>query len=188
MEQADFFTGLLPFVLAYILFFVALKQIDIFDDDNDRFAALVSVIFAFFVARFVASTPAYQEFFVDYLGFIAISLIGLLGLMAVISFVGLNILTGQDNSANNLVGLILTVIVLAGFFVTGGAEIFLEDTSNIESTALAILAFILDSGLIWVLIVLAIIAVTMRNPDGGDDTPWWDKYPFFGPTRDPDNN
>jgi len=170
MAEADFFTGLLPFVLAYLLFFVALKQVPIFKEQgDDRFPALVSVVLAFFVARFVSTTPAYQQFFVDYLGFIAVAIVGLLGLLVVISFVGLDI--WRDGEGGNIAGYILLLVVLAGFFVTGGADIFIPD--NIETDfaqdVVEVLAFVVDSGLIWLLLVLAIFWWTLKPADGGDD-------------------
>jgi len=170
MADAGFFVGLLPFVLAYLLFFVALKQVPIFKEQgDDRFPALVSLVLAFFVARFVSTTPAYQEFFVDYLGFIAIAVTGLLGLLIVISFVGLDI--WRDGEGGNIAGYILLLVVLAGFFVTGGAELFTPDDldDNVAQEAVNIVEFVIDSGLIWILLVLAIFWWTLKPAETNDD-------------------
>lgn len=178
MAQADFFTGLLPFLLMYLLFFLALKKVPLLEGD-DKFAALISIILAFFFARFISQSPLYQQFIVDYLGFIAITIIGLLGLLIVISFIGLDML--NDNTAANITGLILTLAVLAGFFVTGGASIFLPEQieGDFANQAITLLEFTIDSGLIWVLLVLAVFWWTLKPEDdngGGaslSDVPNW---------------
>lgn len=163
MSEQGFFSGLLPFVVAYVLFFLTLKRIPLFDqeDGDNRFAAVLSVVFAFFVAQFLVTNPAYQTFFIDYLGAIAVSVIGLLGLLVVLAFIGLDI--GTDNSeARGLYGLILTGIILLAFVVTGGAQIFLPDDINLGAIE-QVVSFSVDSGLIWILVVAGLIYWTLSD-------------------------
>lgn len=168
MTKQGFFSGLLPFVVAYVLFFLTLKRIPLFneEDGDNRFAAVLSVVFAFFVSQFLVNNPAYQQFFVDYLGAIAVTVIGLLGLLVVLAFIGLDI--GTDNSQSRaLYGLILTGIVILAFFVTGGGRIFIPD--DINSQAIEQLVNVaVDSGLIWILVVAGLIYWTLS--DGSSDS------------------
>ena len=166
MAAADFFTGLLPFVTAYILFFLALQRVPLFaeNDKQDKFSALISIVFAFFVARFVTENPVYQEFFVDYLGFIAITIIGLIGMMIVLAMVGIK--TGTEDTSTTLWGIILALIVLAGFFVTGGASILIpQDLAGDASVLIDIFNFVIESGLIWVIVIGAVIGWTLKPED-----------------------
>ncbi len=167
MAENGFFSGLLPFVVAYVLFFLTLKRIPLFEeeDGDNKFAATLSVVFAFFVAQFLVRNPAYQTFFVEYLGAIAVSVIGLLGLLVVLAFIGLDIGTG-DSESRGIYGLILTGIVVLAFFVTGGGRIFIPDNINSEGLE-QFINFTVDSGLIWVLVVAGLIYWTLSDPDAG---------------------
>lgn len=168
MEQADFFTGLLPFLLSYVIFFVALKQVPLFSNNDDtgvdeRFAAIISIGLAFFVAQFVAQTPAYQQFFVDYLGFVAVLTIGLIGLLILLSFTGYTI-NPDDDQLNWWVIIFLGLAGVAGFFVTGGADLFIPETETDQvQTILELIEFTLESGLIWIIAIIGVIAVTMSS-------------------------
>lgn len=161
MAGAGFFTGLLPFVIAYLLFFLTLQRVPLFEEDKqDKFAALVSIVFAFFVARFVTENEVYQQFFVDYLGFVAITIIGLLGLLIVLAMVGI----GVSDSNDNLWGVILALIVLTGFFVTGGPNVLIPDDLGADTSVVTeAAAFVVESGLIWILLVSGVIYWTLSD-------------------------
>lgn len=163
MTEQGFFSGLLPFVVAYVLFFLTLKRIPLFEqeDGDNRFAAVLSVVFAFFVAQFLVTNPAYQTFFVEYLGAIAVSVIGLLGLLVVLAFIGLDIGTSDDD-AKGIYGLILTGIVVLAFFVTGGGRIFIPENLNSEPLE-QFVTFAVDSGLIWIAVVAGLIYWTLSD-------------------------
>lgn len=162
MTEQGFFSGLLPFVVAYVLFFLTLKRIPLFneEDGDNRFAAVLSVVFAFFVAQFLVRNPAYQVFFVDYLGAIAVTVIGLLGLLVVLAFIGLDI--GTDQGSRGVYGLILTGIVVLAFFVTGGGRIFIPENINSEILE-QFINFTVDSGLIWIVAVAGLIYWTLSD-------------------------
>lgn len=165
MESSGFFESLLPFVVTYVLFFLTLKRIPLFnqDGDDDRFAAILSVVFAFFVAQFLVTNPVYQQFLVEYLGTIAITVIGLLGLLVVLAFIGLDVGT-DDDPGKGVYGIILTGIVILAFFITGGGQLFIPDNINNEAIQ-EILSYTVDSGLIWILLVAGIIYWTLKDPN-----------------------
>lgn len=163
MADQGFFSGLLPFVVAYVLFFLTLKRVPLFEqeDGDNRFAAVLSVVFAFFVAQFLVTNPAYQQFFIEYLGAIAVTVIGLLGLLVVLAFIGLDIGTSESES-RGLYGLILTAIVVLAFFVTGGGQIFIPDNINNQYVE-QFISFAVDSGLIWIAVVAGLIYWTLSD-------------------------
>lgn len=168
MSEQGFFSGLLPFVVAYVLFFLTLKRVPLFksEDGDDRFAAVLSVVFAFFVSQFLITNPAYQQFFVDYLGAIAVTVIGLLGLLMVLAFIGLDLGITEDQGSA-VFGLILTGIVILAFFVTGGGEIFIPDDINSQGLE-QIINVMVESGFIWILVVAGLIYWTLS--DGNSDS------------------
>ncbi|MFQ3307846.1 MAG: hypothetical protein ACI977_000057 [Candidatus Nanohaloarchaea archaeon] len=167
MGEQGFFSGLLPFVVTYVLFFLTLKRIPLFkeNEDDNRFAAILSVVFAFFVAQFLVSNPVYQQFFVEYLGTIALTVVGLLGLLVVLAFIGLDVGT-KDDPGKGIYGIILTGIVILAFFITGGGQLFIPD--NINNQAIQqMISYVVDSGLIWILVVAGIIYWTLSDPGEG---------------------
>ena len=172
MADAGFFTGLLPFLLSYVLFFLALKRVPLFSesDDQDKFAALVSIVFSFFVARYVTENPAYQQFFNEYLTFVAVVIIGLLGLLVTLAMIGIK--TGTDDKSTTAWGLILALTILVGFFATGGPNMVIpEDYLGNAEILVDILNFTIDSGLIWILVIGGAIAWTLSDgsDSGGDN-------------------
>lgn len=166
MADQGFFSGLLPFVVTYVLFFLTLKRIPLFkeNEDDNRFAAILSVVFAFFVAQFLVNNPVYQQFFVQYLGTIAITVVGMLGLLVVLAFIGLDVGT-DDDPGKGIYGIILTGIVILAFFITGGGQLFIpENLGNQQIEQL--ISSTVESGLIWVIVVAGIIYWTLKDSSG----------------------
>ncbi len=169
MAQLDFFTLVLPFVLSYVIFFLALKQVPIFKEEgNDKFPALVAVISSFFVAQFIAVNPWYQRFFVEYFGSLTIGMIGILGLLIILG------LFNWDLGIFNRPWMALVFIAIAGaaFLTAGGfgepMDIETDVISNINWGAL-----FLDTGLIWILIIAGVLYWVSQEPDnnpGNDRT------------------
>lgn len=171
MADAGFFTGLLPFLLSYVLFFLALKRVPLFSesDDQDKFAALVSIVFSFFVARYVTENPVYQQFFNEYLTFVAVVIIGLLGLLVTLAMIGIK--TGTDDRSTTTWGLILGLTILVGFFVTGGPSIIIPENLLGDSELLIdALNFAIDSGLIWIFVIGGAIAWTLSPGDSSSSS------------------
>lgn len=167
MAQMDVFTGVLPFVLTYIVFFMALKEVPVLSNgDNDKVPALVAVIVAFFVARFIVVNPFYQSFFLGFFGRLTIGLIGFVGLLVLLAF------TGYDNAGNSqrwILSILMIVIVGAAFTTSGGFteiyEMTFGDTNPVEPT-FDLVKFTLDSGLIWILLVIGALAWVSSDNDG----------------------
>ena len=186
LSGIDFFSGILPFVITYTVFFFVLRYIgenllfEEWGDSNkpDQFAAILAVAFAFFTADFILAQPWAATFFSEYLGRLTLIIVGLLGLLAVLGFVGMDL-----NSSKTGIGAILALIVLAVFSVSGGLSSLLPTGGRNEALTLVsdAIAYSVDSGIIFILLIVGLLYYTMKDPsdDGGDDTPWF--TPWGGP-------
>ncbi len=167
MAQADFFTGILPFLLAYVLFYGALDKVPVLKDDNKRFKPLVAIVFAFFVARFLVVNPAYQGFFVDYFGRIAIGLVGILGLMVLLGFTGWE----ADNIKSPLMAVIVLIMVLGAWTISGGAFAFLPESSlpylGVSIAGLGNILF--ENGIIYLVVIGVALYWVSGEADADDD-------------------
>ncbi len=176
MAQLDFFTLVLPFVLSYTIFFLALKQLSLFEEEGEKFSALVAVVASFFVAQFIATNPWYQDFFVDYFGALTVGLIGILGLFILLAFSGWNISTAQSP----VLGILVIAIAGAAFMTAGGfGEPY--DIQNDVVTDVNWGALLLDTGLIWILIIGSVLWWLSSGNDtqgGGPDMRDWFDYMF----------
>lgn len=167
MAQMDFFTLVLPFVLSYAVFYLALRQVDLFsavDEDSNKFAALVSVIASFFVAQFIAVNPWYRQFFVEYFGALTIGIVGILGLLIILGLFGWDL----DIFRRPWMALIFIAITGAAFTRAGGFGPSRVDSLPALNVDLASLLF--DTGLIWLLVIaLVIVWITYEGPDKNED-------------------
>lgn len=183
LSGIDFFSGILPFVITYTVFFFVLRYIGenlLFEEWNDsnkpdQFAAILAVAFAFFTADFILAQPWAATFFSEYLGRLTLIIVGLLGLLAVLGFVGMDL-----NSSKTGIGAILALIVLAVFSVSGGLSSLLPTGGQNEAITLVsdAIAYSVDSGIIFILLIVGLLYYTMRDPDSEGDssadwfTPW----------------
>lgn len=169
MVQQDIFTLVLPFLLSYIIFFLALQRIPVLKDadgDTNKFSALIAIIFAFFVAYFLTLNPQYQGFFPEYLGRITIGLIGILGLATVVAFVT----DDTDYLKSPLMMIIILIVVLSAWTMSGGAFAFLPETAlPVIGLSIADIGSILfDNGIIY-LIVIGVALYWVSNEGDSDD-------------------
>lgn len=174
MAQADFFSGVLPFLISYVLFYFTMKQLPLFDENNEKVAGIVSIAAAFYVARFITVNAVYQQFFVRYFGTLTLGIIGILGLMMLMAMMGWNV--GDWNPGNRpyLAGL-MALIAIAAFTVSGGLFAFVPSGagSGVLAALLNIVAVGLETGLVWILLVLGVVAWVAASDDGntGGGTP-----------------
>lgn len=167
MAQMDFFTGVLPFVLTYVVLYAALKEVPVIsDDDNKNFPALLAIIGAFFVARFIVVNPFYQDFFVVYFGKLVVGLMGFIGLLILLAFTGFEI--GDSNIP--LLMFLMVAIAGAAFTSAGGFgppwNLGMLSSADIAS----ITGFVLESGLIWIVLVVGALWWVSRD-EGNSDNP-----------------
>jgi len=172
MVQQDIFSLVLPFLLSYIVFFLALQRVPILKDsesDTNKFSALIAIIFAFFVAYFLTLNPQYQGFFPEYLGRITIGLIGLLGLATVIAFIGFD----DAYLKSPLIAIICIIVVLSAWTMSGGAFAFLPESAlPVIGVSIADIGHMLfDNGIIYLLVIgLALYWVTAETDSDDDDS------------------
>lgn len=170
MVQQDIFTLVLPFLLSYLVFLLALQNVPIISDadsNDNKFAALIALIFAFFVAYFLTLNPQYQSFFPAYLGRITIGLIGLLGLATVIAFIGFD----QNYLKSPLIVIISILVVLSAWTMSGVAFAFLPQSALpvIGLSIADIGGLMFDNGIIYLIVIgLALYWVTAESEDDSD--------------------
>ena len=190
LEGLDFFTGLLPFVVTYTVFFFILRYLAdevLFEgyDGNkpDQFAALVSIAFAFFTANFIINQPWAAVFFSQYLGRLTVIIVGLLGLLALLGFVGIDL-----DSSRTGVGWVMALLVLAAFGVSGGASSVLPVSSR--NAAIAYLSsglnYMIDSGLIFLVLIAGLLYYTMNGSSGSSSSDRFKWFTPFGTPASPD--
>jgi branched-subunit amino acid transport protein AzlD len=156
------FSGILPFIITYTIFFFLIRRIGLLEDNNDTFAAILAIAFAFYTSRFIIMNPGYQQFMLDYVSRIALITVGLLGLLVVLAFVGLDLSSDVQG-----LGYIMALIVIVAFTVSGGVPVIAGDGALGQVQEL--FNFLINSGTIWILAVLGLLGWTLRDSDGEDD-------------------
>lgn len=169
MMQQDIFTLVLPFLLSYIVFFLALQRVPVLkeaESDTNKFSALIALIFAFFVAYFLTLNPQYQSFFPAYIGRIVIGLIGILGLATIVAFVT----TDSDYLKSPLMMIIILIIVISAWTMSGGALAFLPETAlPVIGLSIADIGNMLfDNGIIY-LVVIGVALYWVSNEGDSED-------------------
>lgn len=168
MAELDFFTLVLPFVLSYVIFLFALRKVPLFQDSEGEpekgIPEIIAVVSAFFAAQFIAANPWYQMFFVEYFGRLTIGVVGILGLMIMLGLIGLDL----NIFTNPAMVLVLIAVVGAAFTASGG---FGPPLLNLDLGLFTdILGMLIDSGLIWLLVIAGVVAWTATDSDDGNDT------------------
>lgn len=154
------FSGILPFIITYTIFFFLIRRIGLLDNDNDTFAAILAIAFAFYTSRFIIANPVYQQFMLDYVSRIALITVGVLGLLVVLAFVGMDLSDSQG------LGYIMALIVIVAFTVSGGVPVIAGEGAL--GTVTELFNWLINSGTIWVLAVLGLLGWTLRDSDDED--------------------
>ena len=156
------FSGILPFIITYTIFFFLIRRIGLLKDNNDTFAAILAIAFAFYTSRFIIMNPGYQQFMLDYVSRIALITVGLLGLLVVLAFVGLDLSSDVQG-----LGYIMALIVIVAFTVSGGVPVIAGDGALGQVQELV--NWLINSGTIWILAVLGLLGWTLKDSDDEDD-------------------
>ena len=176
LEGIGFFTGLLPFVITYTIFFFMLRRVadETLLEDSDRarqFAAILSIAFAFFTSRFIVMNPVYQEFFTQYLGRFAVLMVGFLGLLVMLGWFGIEL--GEMGAG--IWGGIAALFIAALFVVSGGLRaslLPLENQNEIVSGIFGVLNWSINTGVIFIFLIIGLLYWSLQDPsdDGGPST------------------
>jgi len=174
LEGIGFFTGLLPFVITYTIFFFMLRKVgeNILGDEGraKQFSAILSIAFAFFTSRFVVMNPAYQQFFTQYLGRFTVLMVGFLGLLVILGWFGIEL----ENMETGLWGGVAALFIAALFFVSGGpAASFLPISSQnqILGGLVAFLNWSISTGIIFIFLIIGLLYWSMKDPSDSSDGP-----------------
>ncbi|MFB6180568.1 MAG: hypothetical protein ABEJ93_01695 [Candidatus Nanohalobium sp.] len=163
-EQMGLFSGILPFIITYTIFFFLIRHINLLDDNNDTFAAILSIAFAFYTSKFMIAHPVYQDFLMQYVSRIALITVGILGLLVTLAFVGLD-LSSDDNK--KYLGYVMVLITLVAFGVSGGLPVIAG--TGTYSQVMALVSWLIESGTIWILAVIGLLGWTLKD-DSDDDS------------------
>ena len=89
LAQTDFFSSIIPFVLSFIVFYLALKKAPLFRD-NERSSLVVSLASAFVFANFAIANPAYGTFYQNFLAGVTITVLLVAGFLVALADVGVD--------------------------------------------------------------------------------------------------
>lgn len=175
LEGIGFFTGLLPFVITYTIFFFMLRNISsnlLLDDDGraKQFSAILSLAFAFFTSRFIVMNPAYQQFLTQYLGRFAVLMVGFLGLLVALGWFGINL----EEKDTPVWGLVAALFISMIFVVSGGLNASIlptGDQSQILSVLFAVLNWSIETGVIFIFLVIGLLYWSLQDPSKNDSGP-----------------
>lgn len=176
LEGIGFFTGLLPFVITYAIFFFMLRRVaakTLLEDEGraKQFAAILSIAFAFFTSRFIVMNPVYQEFFTQYLGRFAVLMVGFLGLLVILGWFGIEL----DEMGAGIWGGVAVLFISALFVVSGGlrASILpLENQNQILNALFGFLNWSINTGVIFIFLIIGLLWWSLKDPseDSSDST------------------
>jgi hypothetical protein len=164
LVEVDAFTLLFPFVLAWMLFYVAIERTGLFDESNlNRFVPVISLVMAFFTARFLVEVSFYQSFFSFFFGKIVIGLTAILGLFTLLQFAGVNV--GNNDQLNTGIKWLAALMAGAAFIWAGGFGPSLFGPEETQSGLMKFLSgfseLLLGNGVIWLIIIAAPLAYLM---------------------------
>lgn len=173
LAGVDAFTLMFPFVLAWLLYYAAIEKVGFFDEIGglDNAAPIVSLILAFFTARFLVVQPFYQSFFSVFFGKIVIGLGSLLGLYTLLSFTGFEI--NGDDTANKVVKWIAAAMAGAAFIWAGGfgPAIFSpqEIGGGLGAAISALYSLVFETGAFWLIIIVVALGWLMMEGNNNED-------------------
>lgn len=174
MAAMDFFTGVLPLVLTYVVLYAGLKQVPVLNNSDNNFPPVIALIGALFTARFIVVNPTYQSFFVDFWAKLVVGLMGFIGLLVLLAF------TGYKMDENSALKTPLTVMIMIGIivsaFVTAGGLGFRPELLQLANI-MPMVNWMLESGMIWILAVVG--ALWWVSQDGSDKKTQDYMAPFF---------
>jgi hypothetical protein len=159
-RQNKVFTLLLPFLLAWILYYFALDEADfLFPENMDNFPPVVALILASFTVVFLYLQPWYQDFFWKFFGNISIALTGLLGLLTLLGF------AGYQKSVIKRGVFVVFLLALAGtsFLVAGGFGPPAIQGMSAYGIAKTLAIWTIESGAVWLLAIGAIMWYVARG-------------------------
>jgi hypothetical protein len=180
MQALDFFSGVLPFVLVYAIFFVVLSNAPKFKESK-TINALVSASFGLLAAFFVVSNPYYANFLINYLGFLTVGILGVVGVIAALLLTGFKEFfedLGPGDSLNSLavaVGGLAVAIVAVSFVAAGGLGpgTGAGGLTTLASFVSAAAAFLISTGLVWILLLALVVGAGLLaniSDDSDDDS------------------
>lgn len=121
-QQAGVFRYVLPFLIVFLVIYGVLERVSPFGGSNEqRIHAALAAVIALFVTAFTPAGPTMAAFLSNFLGAIAVVLVGLLG-----ALVAAGLVWGEDFHGTGwarFLGGLAVVAVLAIFLAWGGLAV-----------------------------------------------------------------
>lgn len=172
--QVDLFTGIIPFLILFILFYLSLGKAPLIGgDENAGFTPLIlALLLAGLFSNFLIQNPVYQSFTTQFVARIGLGLLGLIGIYVLIGFTPYD--PNLNDDATALVAILATVVALASFVGAGGLGLYLPDIMppGLELNTGGISEFIFEEGgwalFIPLAVVLYFVFSALANEEVGD--------------------
>jgi hypothetical protein len=171
--QVDFFTGIAPFLILFVLFYLSLKKAPLIGGDDAGFPPLIlALLLAGLFSNFLIQNPVYQSFTTQFVARVGLGLLGLIGIYVLIGFTPYD--PNLDGDATALVAILATVVALASFAGAGGLGLYLPDIMppGLELNTEGISEFIFEEGgwalFIPLAVVLYFVFSALANTDVGN--------------------
>lgn len=145
--QLDLFTGIIPFLILFIVFFLSLGKAPLIGgDDNKPAQFILAGLLAGLFSNFLLQTPVYQSFTTQFVGRLGIGLLALIGIYVLIGFTPYD--PGLDGDATRLIAVLATVLAFGAFAGAGGLGLYLPDVMipGLEIRTSGISDFIFEDG------------------------------------------
>ncbi len=169
LAQTDFFSSIIPFVLSFIVFYLALKKAPLFRD-NERSSLVVSLASAFVFANFAIANPAYVTFYQNFLAGVTITVLLVAGFLVALAYVGLDVPEEFGRGDNGFIGSasVLILGIIGAAVVLSGIDAFGLPGLGLPNLSLGPVTEILfEDGGVYVL-VIAGLAYLLLSEDGAD--------------------
>ncbi|MFB6203566.1 MAG: hypothetical protein ABEK01_03675 [Candidatus Nanohaloarchaea archaeon] len=163
LAQYDFYRVILPFLLTYVLIFLSLKQVHLFEEEQ-RLASVVSLAAAFFTSFYISQNPTYQLFFQQFFFKITLAMLGLLGLFMLFG------MSGVEPKHYRKRGFLWLLVVLAviAFGFSGGIQGLLGIGLELKGIG-SLSTLLFEKGLIWLVLVAGTIWWTTSGGEEKDE-------------------
>lgn len=158
--QVDLFTGIIPFLIIFVLSFLALKEAPLIgagENGNQSVPLILALLLAGLFSNFLLQNPVYQSFSTQFVGRLGLGLLALIGVYLFAGFTPYD--PDFDDQAKLFVAILAALIALGAFAGAGGLGLYLPDVMvpGLEIRTSSISEFIFEEGGWALAIPLAVI-------------------------------
>jgi hypothetical protein len=171
--QVDLFTGIIPFLILFVLSYLALNKAPLIGDGNNSLVPLIlGLLVSGLFSNFLIQNPVYQSFSTQFVGRLGLGLLFLIGVYIFLGFAPIENPLGDDGGV--FIAILATLIALASFAGAGGLGLYLPDIMppGLQLNTEGISEFIFEEGgwalFIPLAVVLYFLFSALANTDVGN--------------------